>query len=473
MKIIKIIFFTFLGLSLIVCTGIFIFSETYDTDQCLPLITQKASFFLGRPVSIGHVGLGFSSQGITLDAGPLTVADDAGFTSQPFIKVDRVRIGLDLKSLILQRKIHITDILLQSPQIHFIRSQEGIFNAQSIGQSSQSADDQAGGESVNLVKIPNRGIVVNSSGNSGQRPIFNPLKSNQFGFLRIQDASISFIDQSQGMPLDIWLTNINANLNDFSLSKPFQFLLDASLYSNSPNIQGSALVSLDLSNRSVEFSDLSLHTDLSHLDTEELKGISPGLKDNDILKNIAGVLQLNLAHLQINASSGIDADGYIGISDGVVKNFNIIKMVLSHTLGVFGSIDSSIDNLLNGPLKNKLDTNDTVIESAEAKFSYHDRNLFIDDSLVKTDIFEFTAQGSVDQGLNMDMQTMLHINADVSAALINELEGLKFFCDDSKRIAIGASLKGEYPHLKYKPNKDFRKKSKKAINALFRQLFRS
>ena len=69
----------------------------------------------------------------------------------------------------------------------------------------------------------------------------------------------------------------------------------------------------------------------------------------------------------------------------------------------------------------------------------------------------------MDQGLNMDMQTMLRLNNDVSAALVNEFEGLKYFMDDSKRIAIGASLKGVIPHLKYKPNKDFRKKSKKVL----------
>ena len=53
--------------------------------------------------------------------------------------------------------------------------------------------------------------------------------------------------------------------------------------------------------------------------------------------------------------------------------------------------------------------------------------LFIDDSLIETNIFEFMAKGSVDQGLNMDMQTMLHLNSDISAALVNELEGLKYF----------------------------------------------
>jgi len=122
-----------------------------------------------------------------------------------------------------------------------------------------------------------------------------------------------------------------------------------------------------------------------------------------------------------------------------------------------------IDNLLSGQLKETLGADDTIIEKAEAKFSFHDKTIFIDDSLVKTNIFELTAQGSMDQGFNMDMQTMLHLNEDVTAALVDKLEGFKYLMDDSKRIAIGASLKGVIPHLKYKPNKDFRKKSRKAL----------
>ena len=83
------------------------------------------------------------------------------------------------------------------------------------------------------------------------------MNSDDIKSIRIQDASISFIDQSQSMPLDIWLTNINGNINDFSMSQPFRLSLDASLYSNVPNVP------LDLSKRSVQISDLKLHMDLS------------------------------------------------------------------------------------------------------------------------------------------------------------------------------------------------------------------
>ena len=389
MKVIRIIFFTLLAFVLIAGAGIFIFFETFDADQYLPEITRQASQVLGRPVSVGHVGLGLSRQGISLDAGPLIIADDLNFTKQPFITVDKVRVSLDLKPLILRREIHITTILLQSPQIHIIRSQDGNINVQSIGQKSQSTPSVILSEAKDL----NKNNSLKDSSPLGLRMTAKETVSNSiskehvlFGDLtvksiKIQDASISFIDQSQTMPLDIWLTNISTNLNDVSLSP----------------------------------------------------------------------------------SGELTAKGEIIIAQGVIKNFNIIKTALSHTLGVFGGIDDNIDNLLNGKLKSKLGTDDTILEKAEAKFSLHDKAIFIDESLIQTNIFELTAKGSVDQGLNTDIQTMLHLNADVSALLVNELDGLKLLCDDSKRIAIDASLTGVIPRLKYKPNKDFRKKSKQML----------
>jgi len=132
-------------------------------------------------------------------------------------------------------------------------------------------------------------------------------------------------------------------------------------------------------------------------------------------------------------------------------------------LGFFEEMGANLDNLFNGQLKDKLNAKDTFIQQAEAKFAYHDKTLFISDSLVKTNILDLTAQGSVDQALNLDLQTVLHLNEDISAVLTDEFSGLKILYDNSNRIAIDATLKGTIPHLKYKPNKDFRKKSRKAL----------
>jgi len=452
MKIIKTILSSFLAFGLIVSTGIFIFFQTFDTDQYLPQITKKASLVLGRPVSITGVGLGLSSQGITLDLGPLVIADDTAFTKQPFIKVDKVRLSLDLIALILHREIHITEILLQSPQIHFIRSLERNINAQSIGRSLDIKPPFP--PSVSVAAAPLRFVA---------RPPGIKESPETIKLIRIQDASISFIDQNQTFPLDIWLTNINANINNFSLSKPFQLKFEASLYNNASNVEGQAQVFLDISKRSIQISDMSLGTDLSQIDIDGLRGISPGMSVNPIFNNLTGVVQLSIAHLEFGVSKDIAATGDVTITNGVIKDFNIIKTILSHTLGVFGGMGINIDNLISGQLKSTLGGADTVIKKADVKFSLHDKAVFIDDSLVQTNIFEVTAKGSVDPGLNMGLQTILHLDNDISTVLVDQFDGLKLLCDDSKRITIGASLTGVIPHLKYKPNKDFRKKSTRAL----------
>jgi len=409
MKIIKFTFISLLALILIISTAIFIFLQIFDTDQYLPQLNKKASLILGRPVSVGHLGLGLSRQGITLDAGPVAIADDPDFTSQPFVKIDMVHISLDLRALILKQKIHITNVLLQSPRIHFIRSVQGNFNVRSFVQASQTS--QVSGVIASEAKQSFEKGISSSSDNAPQKENIKQAFPD-INSIRLQDASVSFIDQSQDMPLDIWLTNINASLKDFSLSKPFQFTFAAS-----------RLI---------------------------FKSISPQKADNPIFKNISGDVQLNMPQLQVGPPGDFKANGNIIIADGVIKNFNVIDMALSHAMGGFGVIS-------------KLGAEDTAIDKLEAKFSYHDKTVFIDDFLIKTNIFEFTAKGTVDEGLSMDMQTMLHLNVDVSDALVNQFEGLKILCDDSKRIAIDASLKGLIPHLKYKPNKDFRKKSQKAL----------
>jgi len=397
MRIIKTLFFSLLAFVLIASTGVFILFQTFDSDPYLLKFTQKASDIIGRQVSVKHVGLGLSSRGVTLDAWPLTIADDPDFTSQPFVKIDRIRVSLDLQTLILQHKIQITNILLQSPWVHLIRSQEGNINVRNIAQKSMPVLPQA----------------VSTGDNNGVTQINKGHSQVNIKSIIIQDGAISYIDQSQDLPQDVWLKGINADLNDFSLTDPVLLSFTAS-----------GLV---------------------------FKSTSPQKQDNPVFKKVSGYVRFNRPNLQ----------GDIIISDGVIKNFNIVKAVLSHAVKNFGGLDDMV---------NKLGANDTLIEKAEAKFSYHDKTIFMDDFLLQTNILEFNAQGSMGEGLNTTLQTMLRLNTDLSASLVNQLDGLKYLCDDSKRIAIGGSLNGVYPHLKYKSDKDFKKKTKKVFNAMFRQL---
>lgn len=440
-----------MALGLIASTAIFILFQTFDTDQYLNRLTTKASAFLGRPVSIGQMSLGLSWNGITLDAGPVIVADDPNFTSQPFIKIDRIRVLPDIASLVLKREMRIKEILFQFPQVHFIRSEAGLLNIQSIMASRQPS--VIGG---NAPELPTDQSTINSA---PAVPIKSVIRDIPVDSIKIQEAAISYIDQSRALPLDIWLNGINLSILDFSLSKPSQIFMEASLYNNRPNVRINASLTPELSSRSAQISNLNLSVDFSKLDMEGFKSISPDMVDNPIFSDITGMVQLKMDELNIVPAGNWAAKGEITITDGIIKDFNIIQAILSRALGFFGNIDG----LLSPSLRTIIDAKDTLIKKADAQFSFQDKILNLDDFLLQTDLFELTAKGTVDEGLNMDAQTVLHLNPDISAAMINDFGGLKSFMDDSQRMAISGELKGIIPHLKYKASKDFRKKSRKLL----------
>ncbi|MDE2027587.1 MAG: AsmA family protein [Candidatus Omnitrophica bacterium] len=355
MKIIKILLSVLLGLVLIAVTALFIFLQTFDLDRYFPQFDQKASVALGRRVSVGHAGIGLSWKGMTLDLGPVTVGDDPAFTRQPFVKIDRVSVAVDWKSLIYHREFRAVEIILRSPQIHFIVDEQGKINARSLGAFGNHFSHHAG-------PVP---PVVPAKMGGGSRAVFkNDLQGLMQIPITIQDGAISFIDQNPRNYLDIWTTGVNGTLEP----------------------------------------------------------------------------------------------GHVLITGAVIKNFNIIKILLSRALGNF--VGGHIDNLLNVP---QLSMPDTFIDKAEVRFSLPPQAVSIDDFLIRTNILELRAHGLIDQELNTDMQTVVHINQDISAGLIDQFGGLKYLTDGSRCIALQASLTGRIPHLRYKLSKDFRKMERKAL----------
>jgi hypothetical protein len=404
-KAVRIVFLWILALSLVAAMAVFIFFQVFDPDQYFAPLLKKASSSLGRPVSIGTMGLGLSLQGITLDAGPLVIADDPDFTSQPFVKVDKVRVSFDWKKLIFEHRMDVTRILVVSPRVHFIRNQNGNFNVRGFSSSPAVSPSVM----TKNAPVPSLGVIARSAKGATKQSFNNAFTIRS---IQIQDGAISYIDQNQNMPFDLWLSGINATVTSLALTEPFEWVSDADVH----------------------------------------------ILDSASFKNIRGRAQLHITHFDISSPETIAATGGIDINGGTIADFNIIEIVISHAMSNFG-IGQNLSGLLKGPLG----APDTLIENAQTHFSLHEGTLVIDNALVHTNLVEATAKGTIDQGLNTDMQTTLHLNSDVTDSLVGQMPGLKMLCDDSNRIAINASLSGRLPHLKYKPDKDFRKKSRRAL----------
>ena len=402
MKIIRGVLWGCLAVVLIASVGIFIFFETFDTDVYLSKFTAQASKVLGRSVMIGHAGLGLSLRGVTLDVGPLVIADDESFSSLPFVKIDSVHLGLDIMSLITEHKLRITNVLIQSPVIHILRSQERIMNVQSLGRHAEAI-----GRSGTVASPPGNIVIpAKATAKVGQAGVL--IKS-----IKIQDASVSYIDQDDSLPLDIWVSDINAAADDLSF------------------IPGQ--MSFNLSELSLTIGVVKFYTHLA--------------KDD----RMTGIMHLHLTGLQTLASGAVTGDGDVLLSDVVIENFNIAQALLSRTLGSFSGIFESLDHLIDGALNGK------------AGFSFHDGSVVVEDAWLKTSSFELTAKGAVKPDLNTSLQTVLRLDGSVCVPLAAKVKMVEYLMDDHKSISIPAELSGIFPHLEYKMDKDFRKKIKKAF----------
>jgi len=435
-NIFRIIFLTLLAFILVACMVVFIVFQVVDLDQYLPKISSQISSVLKRPVSVGHLGLGISLKGITLDAGPIVIADDPNFTQEPFMTADRVRLAVDYAYLIFKHKLRVRSLSFQSPEIHLIRSEGGKYNIQSlftvvhIKDTSVKNNPTAPGHEETLPQN-----ISSPKLNSSFKESSLNLGNQENMLIEIVDGAISYIDQSQQLPLDIWIDSITGSLND----------LKASFYSSASNVHLGVIINQE---DKTKINNVKLELDLASVNKDDFKGIFPGNPDLPFLNDLSGKVKLSMDQ----SHADLDIQGV------VLTDFNVLKVVLSQVLGSFG-FGVDINHLLSGPM----DANDTLINEARAAVSYHDQKYFFDDLSLQTNFFELTAKGTLDQDSQVDMQTKLYLNTDVSNSLIDKINGLKMLADDSGRIAIPASLTGNFPHLKYKVSKDFRKKSRKML----------
>ncbi len=103
-------------------------------DQYLPIL-EKA---LHRNVAIKDVRLTFFPKlGIQLQ--DVVITDDPAFSSKPFLAVPSVRVAVEWKPL-LQRRIEVESVLIESPVVQVIRSSSGALNISTIGKISTSGE---------------------------------------------------------------------------------------------------------------------------------------------------------------------------------------------------------------------------------------------------------------------------------------------------------------------------------------------
>ncbi len=171
-----------------------------DANQFRPLLESSLSTALGREVKLGKLSLALLSGGVTAD--DLSVADDPAFSPNPFVQAKSLKVSVELWPLVTTRKLNVTGLTIDQPEIALLQSPSGEWNYSSLGSKVRKAQDPAPPAKAGL-----------------------DLSVKQ---VRISDGRLS-LGKTQGSAKALVLEKVSAELSDFSTSSVFPFSLSANV----------------------------------------------------------------------------------------------------------------------------------------------------------------------------------------------------------------------------------------------------
>lgn len=126
---------------------IFVLPLFVNANTFRPVLENQLSQVLGRKVTLGN--LKFSLLAGALQAKDISIADDAAFSTQPFLRAQSIDIKVETWPLVFRHELIVNGLTISSPSIRLISNDAGVWNFSSIGKAA--ASKPAEGES----SIPN------------------------------------------------------------------------------------------------------------------------------------------------------------------------------------------------------------------------------------------------------------------------------------------------------------------------------
>ena len=273
MNVLKIVGIILFVLVLLVLIGGFIFLKTFDIKKFKPQITAAADKALGRHVDFNDIELKVSiKEGIKFHLTDLRVSENSEFAQKDFASIKEVSVGLDLMTFLNARQVSVPQILINAPEITIIRNAKGELNVQTIG-AAQTANPNGTGKSSENSAAALPAVFINS--------------------LSIQGARLNYIDQSVTPPFETSVSQLDLKIEHFSLSKPFDFAMQAAILSPNRNFKVDGHADLNLLAKEVRLSGVHIETDLGQFPLSEIQRL-PYVKGIPIPEVLQGQFDLTL-----------------------------------------------------------------------------------------------------------------------------------------------------------------------------------
>ncbi len=152
-NVIRSLFFICLILVVLSCISWFVLVKYFNAHNFGQIIVNGVQEYFGKPVVIDEIKLASLS---SVEIKGLKIIDDKQEDYEEFISVEDLTIHYDLTSL-LSNQVIIEEIILNSPLIHIVKDENGLYNIQPLLISSQQSQE---GQKFNVKSFSGQNIEV-------------------------------------------------------------------------------------------------------------------------------------------------------------------------------------------------------------------------------------------------------------------------------------------------------------------------
>ena len=147
----------------------------------------------------------------------------------------------------------------------------------------------------------------------------------------------------------------------------------------------------------------------------------------------------------INSLSGM---GDLSISDGKLKDINILKIVLDK-LTMFPNLSKILEAGLPEKYKEKLTQKDTILTKANMKTSFANRKIILTPLTVYADNFTFQGKGDASFDKNFVLKGAFYVPQNLSLRMVKRVNELEYILDEQNRLFIPLQVHGTGTDLKF------------------------
>ncbi len=174
-----------------------------NVNSFRPKIESEASSALGRDVKLGNLSLSLWHG--TVEADDIAIADDPAFGKTPFVKAHSLKIGVELLPLIFSKQVHVTELLLDKPEIILLKDAKGTWNFSNLGgaankkpQESKSGESSTQNLSVAKLNVTEGKLTVGRTDSSRKFRVYDQVNITVTDFSPISSFPFALKAQLPG-----------------------------------------------------------------------------------------------------------------------------------------------------------------------------------------------------------------------------------------------------------------------------------